>query len=226
LSQLALPLKLQDHAVFDTFWPAGNEALLAFVNELCAHRDGPGCWLWGAQATGKSHLLQAVCDRAGRNTAYLPMAEIRGANPAILDGMAAMAFLCIDDVHFAAGDIGWESALFRLFNEAAEQGSILVVAARATVRETGFGLADLESRFSLLPTFRIRALDDDARRAALKLRARHRGLELPDETARFLIRRQRRDMASLYALLDRLDDEALVARRRLTIPFVKSVLET
>jgi hypothetical protein len=31
-------------------------------------------------------------------------------------------------------------------------------------------------------------------------------------------------MASLYRLLDRLDAEALRAQRRLTIPFVKSVL--
>ena len=59
---------------------------------------------------------------------------------------------------------------------------------------------------------------------ALVLRARHRGLELPEETARFLASRARRDMASLHALLDRLDDQALVAQRRLTIPFVKDVL--
>jgi hypothetical protein len=31
-------------------------------------------------------------------------------------------------------------------------------------------------------------------------------------------------MASLYALLDRLDAEALRAQRRLTIPFVRSVV--
>jgi DnaA family protein len=35
----------------------------------------------------------------------------------------------------------------------------------------------------------------------------------------------KRDMASLYAMLDRLDTEALKAKRRLTVPFVKKVLE-
>ncbi len=32
-------------------------------------------------------------------------------------------------------------------------------------------------------------------------------------------------MASLYAMLDKLDAEAMIAKRRLTIPFVKEVLD-
>ncbi len=38
--------------------------------------------------------------------------------------------------------------------------------------------------------------------------------------------RSRRDMRSLYELLDKLDLEALRAQRRLTIPFVKDVLQS
>jgi DnaA family protein len=38
--------------------------------------------------------------------------------------------------------------------------------------------------------------------------------------------RSKRDMRSLYELLDRLDLEALRAQRRLTIPFVKDVLQS
>lgn len=225
MSQLALPLKLQDHAVFETFWGGGNEALLAFIDGLCSTGDGPGCWIWGAASTGKSHLLQAICDRVGARAAYIPMAELGAAGAGILDGMAARDFVCIDDVHVVAGDRAWEEALFRLFIDASENGCVLTVAADTTPRGAGFALADLESRFSLLPAFQLNPLGDSERQAALQLRARHRGLELPDETASFLITRQRRDMASLYALLDRLDGEALVAQRRLTIPFVKSVLE-
>lgn len=224
MSQLPLPLRLQDYAVFDSFLPDGNETLLASLEDLCRSGRGPGAWLWGGKSTGKSHLLQAVCERAGRDAAYLPMGELGSRAPGLLDGMGAMPFVCIDDVDRVSGDDAWEAALFRLFNEAAERGSVLVAAARQPVRESGFGLADLSSRFSLLPSFQVNGLDDDRRRAALRLRARHRGLELPDDTARFLLSRERRDLASLCALLDRLDTEALAAQRRLTIPFVKSVL--
>jgi DnaA family protein len=48
---------------------------------------------------------------------------------------------------------------------------------------------------------------------------------LPDDTAAFLLSRSRRDMSSLYGLLDKLDTEALIAKRRLTIPFVREVLK-
>jgi len=48
---------------------------------------------------------------------------------------------------------------------------------------------------------------------------------LPQETANYLLTRSKRDMTSLYTLFDKLDLEALKAKRRLTIPFVKTVLE-
>ena len=73
--------------------------------------------------------------------------------------------------------------------------------------------------------FQIHALDESERVMALQLRSRHRGLDLPDDTAQYLLKRSRRDMASLYELLDRLDKEALRAKRRLTIPFVRGVVD-
>jgi len=58
------------------------------------------------------------------------------------------------------------------------------------------------------------------------LRSRWRGLELPDEVGQFLLRRTSRSSAALFSLLDRLDQAALTAQRRLTVPFVKSVLDS
>ena len=101
-----------------------------------------------------------------------------------------------------------------------------MVSAASAPRECGFKLADLESRLSRLPVFQLHALGEAERAAALQLRAGHRGLDLPDETAVYLLRRVPRDMTSLYAMLDRLDLEALRAKRRLTIPFVRDVLNS
>lgn len=224
MTQLALPLKLDDHAVFETFYDDGNEAPVAALRELCRAGDGPGIWLSGGPATGKSHMLQAVCQCVDVPAAYLPLAEFGSAGPGVLEGMAAFDFLCLDDVDRVAGDDAWERALFILYNDATAEGAVLVLSASAPARLCGFALPDLESRFTQLPAFRLQVLDDDGRKAALRLRAKHRGLELPDATVDYLLARQQRDMSSLYALLDRLDGEALAARRRLTVPFVKSVL--
>ena len=224
LSQLALPLKLQDHAVFESFWPAGNDALVSYLNELADSGIGPGCWIWGAAATGKTHLLQAVCEKQNDHAVYAPLGHLADAGPGILEGLSSRQFVCLDDVHLVAGDADWELALFNLYNLVADAGGILVAAAIAAPRECRFGLADLASRFGLLPAFHLTALGEADRIKALQLRARHRGLDLPDDTTNFLLNRSKRDMASLYALLDQLDTAALEAKRRLTIPFVKETL--
>ncbi len=225
MNQLALPLQLADHAVFASFLAGDNDTLVATLVDLSGGNAGQGCWLWGAVATGKTHLLQAVCDAAGDRSAYLPLDMLAAAGPGILEGLESRDLVCIDDIDRVAGDDDWEHALFSFYNALHEAGGQLIVSAAATPRECGFRLSDLASRMSRLPVFHLRALSDEQRVAALQLRARRRGLELPDDTASFMLKRSRRDMASLYDLLDRLDLEALKAKRRLTIPFVRSVLE-
>jgi DnaA family protein len=224
LSQLALPIGLQDHAVFESFLPAGNESVVAFLQDIVSSGKGPGGWIRGSNASGRTHLLQAVCERAGDDAQFLPLQEFVSADPMILDGLANRKFLCLDNVDAVAGIDAWELALFSLYNALIDAGSVLICSAASAPRDCSFRLADLVSRFSRLPTFNLQSLGESARIEALQLRARHRGLDLPTESAVYLLNRSTRDMASLYALLDRLDAEALIAQRRLTIPFVKEVL--
>ena len=226
MSQLALPLRLADHAIFDTFLAAGNEQVVDYLRSLTSAAPGQGAWIWGAPATGKSHLLQATCERFEDRAAYLPLADLAGAGPALLEGLESRQLVCIDDLNSVAGNEAWERGLFILCNDVIEAGHHLVVSAVSAPRESAIALADLRSRLQRLATFHIRELDDESRVAALQLRAGHRGLELPGETARYLMARSRRDMRSLYELLDKLDLEALRAQRRLTIPFVKDVLQS
>lgn len=225
MSQLALPLQLADHAVFASYLNSGNETLVATLSAIAAGGEGHGCWLWGPVSTGKTHLLQAVCDSAGDRAAYVPISLLAAAGPEILEGLASRDLVCIDDIDQVVGKADWEVALFDLCNQMLDSGSQLLVSATTAPRTSAIALADLQSRMARLPVFQIRSLDDDQRVSALQLRSRHRGLELPDDTAKYLLKRSRRDMASLYEVLDTLDKEALRAKRRLTIPFVRSVLD-
>ena len=224
MSQLALPLGLQDHAVFESFLPAGNESLVAFLQNTAEQGEGPGGWIWGPASAGKTHLLQAVCERAGDRAQYLPLGDLIDVGPEILDGLASRHFVCLDDVDRVSANDGWETGLFQLFNATMDAGHVLICSASAAPREAGFRLPDLASRFMRLPAFHLDSLADKDRVAALQLRARHRGIDLPDDTASYLLSRSQRDMASLYALLDRLDFESLREQRKLTVPFVRKVL--
>lgn len=223
MSQLVLPIRLDDHAVFESFHAAGNETLVSHLKDVSAG-TGAGAWVFGPPASGKTHLLQAACAAAGNNSVYLSRDVLEAAAPPLLDGLAARGLVAIDDLEQIIGQPDWETALFALFNALQDSGGQLVIASATAPREAQIKLRDLESRFMLLPAFRLHALDDAERARALKLRASNRGLDLPDETANYLLSRSRRDMQSLYTLLDHLDAEALRAKRRLTIPFVRECL--
>lgn len=225
MSQLALPLQLADHAVFASYLDTGNETLVATLFDIASGVDNHGCWIWGAPSTGKTHLLQAVCDAAGDRATYLPLSMLAAVGPQVLEGLASRELICIDDMQLVAGQASWEAGLFALCNQLYDAGAQLVVAASSAPRECPIVLADLQSRLARLPVFQVQTLGETERARALQLRSRHRGLELPDDTARYLLTRSRRDMASLYEVLDRLDKEALRTKRRLTIPFARTVLE-
>ena len=172
--------------------------------------------------------LQAACAdhrRRGRLAGYLSPVEAALSTPEGLVDWSACDLVCVDDMDRFAGRADWEQALFRLFNQVRDQGGALLFAAAAAPREVGFSLPDLASRVASGPVYRLVRLSDAERLAALRVRAGARGLDLPAETGEFLIRRYPRDMRSLYDVLEQLDAASLVAKRRLTVPFVKSVLE-
>jgi DnaA family protein len=184
-------------------------------------------YLWGAASVGKSHLLQAACQHAAENqrtVAYLPLAELIDLSAEIFDGLEQMSLVCIDDVQLIAGKTDWEEALFHFYNRVRDAGGALLVTANVAPSALAVELADLQSRLSWGPVLQLRELDDAGKIAALQLRADGRGFELPDEVAQFLIRRSARDMASLFLLLDRLDEASLVQQRKLTIPFVRDLI--
>lgn len=225
--QLPLGLALRDSARFASFFGGRNGELLTVLLQAATGTGEAFVYISGAAGTGKTHLLQAACRQAteaGRRSTYLPLDAHADLAPVVLHGLEQMALLCLDDVDALAGDAAWERAVFDLFNRVRAAGTTLLVAGRERPDRAGFTLPDLASRLAWGVTYVLKALDEDEVLAALEQRARSRGLELPAGTARFLIKRMPRDLASVFDLLDRLDEASMVEQRRLTVPFVKSVL--
>lgn len=221
MKQLALGVQLRASAVFDSFAPGQNAEIVAALRQPSAIP----LWLWGSHGSGKTHLLQAVCTATGASSAYFPLDRSLALPPEALLGFATVPVLCVDDVDAVAGDKPWEQALFRLFNEVAELGTRVIFAAGAAPRQLDWCLDDWKSRAAACVVYQLRELDENARIEALRLRAAQRGLQLPAETLDYLLKRIPRDLASLFEILDELDQASLVAQRRLTVPFIRNALE-
>jgi DnaA-homolog protein len=227
MRQLMLGVQLKERATFASFLTARNAELLAHLRHVAAATPAGATWLAGPHTAGKSHLLQAVCAEVAtaRRAAYLPLESLLPFGPAALDGADLLDVACYDDVQAIAGLPDWEERLFSLWQRALERGSTLLFAARDNPVHVEFGLPDLKSRLAASAVFAVRELNDAEQLEALYLRAHLRGFELPAETARYLQRRFPRDMRSLCEVLDTLDDAAFVAQRRITVPFIRDVVD-
>jgi DnaA-homolog protein len=227
MRQLALGVRLKERATFTSFHTVGNAELVLHLQAVAAGRARGAVWCAGPPASGKSHLLQAVCAQAAAplRAGYFPLSELLALGPGAFEGAGALDIVCVDDIERCAGDDAWERALFALYREIEERRGSFIAAAAAPAAALPWRLADLRSRLAASLAFAVHALDDEQQLAALTIRAAARGLELPEETGRYLQRRFPRDMATLAHLLDTLDDASLVAQRRLTVPFIRAVLE-
>lgn len=227
MRQLPLGVELGVSLRFETFVEGRSAAAVEALRRLADGTGAAPVWIYGPPGSGKSHLLQATCARAGdagRSTAWLPLALVKDEGPGILDGFEALDLVALDDLEAVAGQPAWESALFTLYNGLAERRAGLACAAAAAPAATGIRLPDLASRLAASEVHRLEALAEPEQAAALRQRASRRGLELPDETLAFLTRRAPRDFATLCRMLDALDTESLAAQRRLTVPFVRDWL--
>lgn len=226
-AQLSLGVEMRDEATFSNIHAGPNAAL---VERLAHQLDDDGesfIYLWGAEGTGRSHLLQAACHEASDRDCralYLPLEELGHFPPLMLEDIERLDLVAIDDLEYVVGRKRWEEGLFHAFNRLRDSGKRLVMAAAAPPRQMAVELPDLASRLSWGMTFQVRGLDDTGRLEALQLRARMRGMLLSDEVARYILHRGPRRLDALFESLATLDSASLSAQRRLTIPFVKQAL--
>jgi len=226
--QLSLEIKLDDQATFENFYaPRGSSHHLAVL--MLQDSRQQTTYLVGNSGSGLSHLLQAACQKgpfeAVAQAIYLPMGELHSYQPEeILDGLQRLQMVCLDDLHLVSCKEQWQIPLFNLFNRCKESATRLVFGSQKLPDDLGVGLADLLSRLKSGLVHRLVDYRDDDLRRLLQLRANGRGLYISDEVAKFLLERLQRDTRTLMQALEKLDKASLQEQRRLTIPFVKSVL--
>ncbi|MCP3670786.1 MAG: DnaA regulatory inactivator Hda [Gammaproteobacteria bacterium] len=218
----------KQNATLDNFIPGENSQALSEITACTREKQGSYLYLWGPGSSGKSHLMTAAAKAANENShavAYVPLAQAAELSPEMLANIEQMELVCLDDIHTIAGNSNWEEALFHLFNHAREQATNLIISANCGPSSLQIALPDLVSRLASGVSYRLIPLDDETKLYLLVDHANKRGMKLTPESANYILNNFSRDTESLLALLEQLDRASLAAQRKLTIPFIRSLIE-
>lgn len=221
--QLALKVGLPDLACFENFHAGSNREALEAVRQAAAGAPGM-LFMHGPPATGKSHLLYAAQKEAqsrGRPAVYVSRAAAGSAAGDWLD-LPGHGLICIDDIGESLARAEG-SALFALYERSRSRSGSLVLASRLPPQGVDWKLPDLRSRVCSALAYRLSTFNEPELEEALRMRAAYRGIHLPDEVMRFMLRRYERSPSTMFLLLDRIDSESLARKRRITVPFLRTL---
>lgn len=195
MKQLLLDIKPAAAPSLDNFIVGRNAEALASLKQAIAGGQPRFIYFWGESGSGKSHLLSAC---------------------------KAISMRVADDVHLLDNEA--QIALFNTYNQQKEAGGMLITAGRQAPTQMGLR-ADLATRLAWGLVYQLHPLNDDEKANALKNHALERGMKLPDEVTDYCLRYLRRDLPSLMAVLDALDEWSLTEKKPVTVPMLKKLLQ-
>lgn len=228
MKQLALTVGLSAPNSFTNYLisPA-NKIAVNTLKQLAIAGAGPVVGLQGGVDAGKSHLLQACCALVNDNTqvACLSMRDLLELPPAaVLENLHNLALVAIDDIDLAFGNKPWEEALFHFYNRLIDSGNSLLFTVRKPLKDYDNVLPDLVSRLAIGLIFGLKPLNDEQLEAMFVLRANNLGISLSDEVVSYVFRHCNRSAAALIQFLQQLDQLSLSARKKPTVPLVKTLI--
>jgi DnaA family protein len=220
MKQLALDFVTAAQPTLDNFVVGRNAEVLQRLATLVAERGGERfVYLWGATASGRTHLLTATLAALAAGGARIAFcaddADLLALDPTSVDAAA------VDDVDRlnAAG----QGALFGLFNVLREHAGTLIAAGNAPPTRLMLR-ADVVTRLAWGLVYEVHALSDPEKAQALAAQAAARGFRLQPEAVQYLLTHARRDMRTLIATVDALDRYSLEAKRPVTLALLRELL--
>ena len=235
--QLVLPVSFRKQDAFETFIERGNEQVVRHLQDLAGLRQMfPNAsqrisLLYSKQPRGNTHLLLATCEHAaklGFTHQYLNLHSLQEMPPQMLSSMIEASktdVICIDNLHAIDAKKSWQIALFDIINQFVERdNTLLVISTSIPIDTMNFELPDLKTRLTWGTNFNLVELDDEDKLSAIELQLNALGIDASQDVINFLFSRTSRDMQKLSECIDNLDKASLASKRKVTIPFIKSVL--
>lgn len=226
--QFPLAFEFQSNQGFNTFFTASNQEIVTQLQKLILGTGERQIFLYGEAALGKSHLLQSCCQFAhkqGMNPFYYPFEEKRLPSLSMLENLEDVKLVCFDNINEIIGNLNWEQAFLNFLNQNAENNNRLILTARIDPTEIEVKLPDLKNSLNSGLSLKLNPLEQNETISALIHKASYMGIIISRKVGYFLVTHYASDLPSMWILLEQLDKATLSAQRKLTIPFLKQILE-
>ena len=220
--QLTFPWSKPNKSSLDEFYfDEANHELKKILN------TDDDTFLYGIKKTGKTYLLQALCNKYAdidKMSLYLPLAEASQLDAKILDGVEHMDIICVDDIDLIEGFKNWETAIFNLINNCQTSGCRLIYGYSKNSSTINFSLNDLKSRVRKIDQIEVFPISDSNLSSAFEEISKHRSIIIGDKELNYLLTYTERSISSLTNILNKLDELSIQQKRKITIPLIKEII--
>ncbi len=195
MKQLLLDIQPPAPPTFENYIAGQNNEIIASIRALIDHQATSNfLYLWGPIGSGKTHLLTAA---------------------------KAAGITVVDDVHTL--DNEQQIQLFNQYNTIKAADGSLITAGEHAPSQMALR-DDLATRLAWGLVYQLHPLSDAEKAQALKKHADDRSMKLPEEVITYCLRHLRRDLPSLMAVLDALDEWSLTEKKPVNVSLLKKLL--
>lgn len=198
-----------------------NRETIALIDNLFKfnYKDNR-IYLWGPSAVGKTHILIATIKKfLNLNKEVIDLSFIDGKDTFDL-GSIDLFFL--DDIDRADGKI--QNNLFNIFNMSENENAAIFITGSLPPNQMSLR-PDLRTRISQCLVLNLKELEDEEKKDVLLKRSYFMGINLKLEIIDYLVKNYNRNMHELIKLIEKIDKESIIQKKRITIPFIKSFME-
>lgn len=198
-----------------------NRETIALIDNLFKfnYKDNR-IYLWGPSAVGKTHILIATIKKfLNLNKEVIDLSFIDDNDTFDL-GSIDLFFL--DDIDRADGKI--QNNLFNIFNMSENENAAIFITGNLPPNQMSLR-PDLRTRISQCLVLNLKELEDEEKKDVLLKRSYFMGINLKLEIIDYLVKNYNRNMHELIKLIEKIDKESIIQKKRITIPFIKSYLE-
>ena len=227
--QLIFPFQINQKASFDSFFCSpDNQHLMTRLADIVISRDANELIIHGEEGSGKSFLMQAVCNElstAEKQFAFIPMKKAFNMGVEIFQNLSSLDTVCIDDAQLIFETQDWETALFNLINECQQSNCSLMLSVGG-IQPLGESvvLPDLLSRIKRMEFVALHAVKDEFFNQAIDFVAQQLDISIEKAELEFLLKHQIRKFSLLVENIITLDKQAASLKRKITIPLIKETL--